>query len=327
MKWHRLFGSKLPLIIMAISFTQIATGQIEEQEVLLKTTTGNIAGTLLVQDDLNCVVLMVSGSGPTDRNGNNPSMKNNSLKMVAENLYERGIASLRFDKRGLAASSEANIPEDDLRIETFSSDIEGWIKYLKTTLPGIKIPVLGHSLGSLQSIIALQDEPVDYFISIAGPGRKGDIIIEEQLQRQPPFVLEACKPILDSLRTGKIYTDVDPMLLGLFRPSIQPYLISLFSYDPVAEIATLEIPVLVIGGDNDVQVPPKDAQLLSDAAKKGQLAIIPGMNHVLKNAPEDYGENLATYNDPDLALSEGLVDIIVEFLMNVKLQIKVDHSG
>ena len=78
----------------------------QEEAVTLKTSSGNLEGTLLLPEiEKPPVVLIIAGSGPTDRNGNNPSLKPNYLKMLAEGLHKNNIASLRFDKRGVAESA------------------------------------------------------------------------------------------------------------------------------------------------------------------------------------------------------------------------------
>ena len=91
----------------------------EESPETLSTATGDIKGRLLLPaNSTTCpVVLLIAGSGPTDMDGNNPMMKNNSLKFLAEGLAQKGIASLRFDKRGIAGSTAAGKEATTLHIE------------------------------------------------------------------------------------------------------------------------------------------------------------------------------------------------------------------
>ena len=95
----------------------------QEEAVVLQTPTGDIYGTLLTPERNNNlpVVLLIAGSGPTDRNGNNPLMTNNSLKMLAELLAKNGIASLRYDKRGISASAAAVQIEPFPRFEKYQN--------------------------------------------------------------------------------------------------------------------------------------------------------------------------------------------------------------
>ncbi|WP_246850176.1 alpha/beta hydrolase [Rufibacter roseolus] len=286
----------------------------------LNTQKGTIKGTLLspASDGKVPVVLLLSGSGPTDRDGNNPAMKNNSLKMVAEALYAQGIASVRFDKRGIAASKEAAMSEFDLRFDHYVQDAAAWIQKLKADLRFSKVVVLGHSEGSLIGMIAARQAHADAFISIAGAGQSADKIIRQQLQGQPPMIQVAAFPILDQLAQGKAVPEVNPMLASLFRPSVQPYLISWFRYDPQAEMAKLKIPVLVVQGTADLQVSMQDANYLAGAAAKGKLVTVDNMNHVLKETTSDRSPNISTYSNPTLPLAAPLMPALVTFVKSVK---------
>jgi fermentation-respiration switch protein FrsA (DUF1100 family) len=113
---------------------------------------------------------------------------------------------------------------------------------------------------------------------------------------------------------GLTVTNVDPNLVSLYRPSVQPYLISWFRYDPARIISELKIPVMIIQGTTDLQVSVDDAKLLSAAKPDARLLIIENMNHILKDCDSDMQKNIATYKNPDLPLKQGLVDDIVSFI-------------
>ncbi|MCJ7811753.1 alpha/beta hydrolase, partial [bacterium] len=104
------------------------------------------------------------------------------------------------------------------------------------------------------------------------------------------------------------------MLNSLLRPSVQPYLISWFKYDPQKEIAKLEIPVLIIQGTTDIQVSVQDAEQLTSANQRAVKQIITGMNHIMKEAELDRVLNIQTYNQPDLPLKTELIKVIVGFI-------------
>lgn len=292
-------------------------GQTEEV-VKLKTPSGEIEGTLTFPDAKAPVpvALIIAGSGPTDRNGNNPMMKNNSLKMLAEELAKKGIASLRYDKRGIAASQAAGMREADLRFENYIKDAESWIKLLRENKNFNQIVVIGHSEGSLIGTIASQNEQVDKFVSIAGAGKPADQLIRDQLKAQPAFVLEQSTPILDTLVKGKEVKNVPQVLMALFRPDVQPYMISWFKYNPQTEIAKLTKPVLIVQGTTDIQVSTEDAQLLYKSIPSAQLKIIDGMNHILKNAEADRMKNVQTYSQPDLPIHDDLIETISSFIVS-----------
>ncbi|MCD4791167.1 MAG: lysophospholipase [Bacteroidales bacterium] len=312
----------LIIIFLLATFNLIAQQKEEtkgtENSVTLETESGNIQGTLLIPDDsLNIpVALIIAGSGPTDRDGNNAMMKNNSLKMLAEELCKKNIASLRYDKRGIAASNDAGLDEKELRFENYVDDAVAWIELLKQEKQFNKIVVIGHSEGSLIGMIASQKAPADIFISIAGVGQSADKTLKEQLKSQPQIVIDAAFPIIDSLVQGKTVDNIDPMLYSLFRPSVQPYIISWFKYDPQNEIKKLKQPVLIVQGTTDIQVSVNDANNLFNANKSAKLEIIEGMNHIFKEAESDREKNISTYSQPDLPVKKELIEVIVDFIKN-----------
>ena len=303
---------KLILLFLIIPFFSLS----QEEEITLKTKTGDIKGSLLVPSNSEkaSVVLIISGSGPTDRNGNNPNMTNNSLMMLANELKKNGIASLRFDKRGIGESTSSGMQESDLRFENYVNDVKGWVDLLKESNKFSKIIVLGHSEGSLIGMIASQKAEVEKFISVAGAGNSAGDIIREQLKAQPAVVLNQSLPIIEKLENGEREENVPQMLYALFRPSVQPYMISWFKYDPQIEIAKLNKPVLIVQGTTDIQVSVLDADKLASANNKAQKQIIEGMNHILKEAEMDRLKNIQTYSMPDLPLKKPLIEIIVKFI-------------
>lgn len=305
--------SKILLILLLIS-SSLGAQSIEE-EFTLKTDKGELVGTLLSPSaDKIPLAIIIAGSGPTDRNGNNSMMTNNSLKMLAEGLLSQDIATLRFDKRGIGASKEAGIDESELRFDQMVEDVAAWIDTLSKDSRFSNITVIGHSEGSTIGMIASQSKQVSKYISIAGPGERASDKITEQLVIQAPAIVEMTNPILEKLNNGETVDSIPPMLYSLFRPSVQPYLISWFRYDPKKEIAKLDKPILIIQGTTDIQVSLSDADQLSKSNRRSEKFIIEGMNHVLKDADKDRIKNTTTYNNPNLPLSEGLIDVIVDFI-------------
>lgn len=305
------------LALINLAFAMLATPAFSQTDdsVTLNTATGDIQGTLLYPDTGEKVplALIIAGSGPTDRDGNNPIMKNNSLKMLAEGLTDHGIATLRYDKRGVGASADAAITESELRFEHFVEDARGWIDHFAGDDRFSEIIAVGHSEGALIALVVAKDDAVSKCVSIAGAGMSANNLIREQLSAQPQVIIEKASPILETLERGDTTHNVAPILLSLFRPDIQPYLISWFQYDPTEEIARLDKPVLIVQGTTDIQIGVTDADLLFDSNPRAEKRLIQGMNHVLKDAPDQRMQNIATYSEPDRPLAEGLVDAIVEF--------------
>jgi len=305
---------KLLSVVLALSVS------LHAEDVVMKTPTGELKGTLeVVENGLENVVLILPGSGPTDRDGNSSMLpgKNNSLKYIADFLGEKKIPSLRIDKRGIGASAKAMVAEKDLRIETYVDDVVSWVGFLRNK--GYqKVTILGHSEGSLIGMLAAQKVKVDGYISVAGPGRPATELLIDQLSKQlPPAMLEKAKVTIAKLKAGKTTDEFSPALASLFRPSVQPYLISWFKYDPAKELAKLsqkKVPILIIHGSTDIQIPIQAAKTLHASATGSQLELIEGMNHVLKTATAKQESQNAAYTDPKIPLHPDIGGIIVRFV-------------
>ena len=278
-----------------------------------------LAGTLLFPkaEKAVSVCIIVPGSGPVDRDGNSGfNLRADTYKLLAEGLAENGIASFRYDKRGVGKSLPAQFKEEDIRFETNVQDLKAIISHLKSLKKFKKIFLIGHSEGSLVSILCAKMEKVDGFISIAGVGKNSADLILEQIEKNPAnpkALINSSKQIIEKLKSGKMEENVPLVLNSLFRKSVQPYLISWFKYEPKKEIAQLKIPVLVIQGGNDIQVGVEDSKLLSSAKEGIELKIIEKMTHTLKeiNSPQ---EQMKTYIDPSYPISKDLVLAITEFV-------------
>jgi pimeloyl-ACP methyl ester carboxylesterase len=294
-----------------------------ESSVELAIPSGKVVGTLLVPpgSGKKPVVLIIAGSGPTDRDGNQSvAVKANSYKLLAEALAAESVASLRYDKRGVAGSTVTGLKEADLRFEDFVGDAVQWIKRLRSDPRFSTVTVAGHSEGSLIGMLAARQGNADAFVSISGVARPAAAVIRDQLQPQLQAMAplwENSQSILASLESGKT---VDPLpdniaaipgLMTLFRPSVQPYMISWFKYSGATEIAKLKIPVAIIQGTTDIQVGVPEAQALAAARADAKLVIIEGMNHVLKIAPADRLANVATYTNPSLPIVPDVPKTIV----------------
>lgn len=300
-----------------------APTSIVAQDANLATPTGSIAGTIELPAARFPVpvVLIIAGSGPTDRDGNSAVFPrpNNSLKMLADSLAARGIASLRYDKRGIAASGAAARSEGDLRFEHYIADAVAWVGQLRADMRFSTVTVAGHSEGSLIGMVAAREAGADGYVSIAGVGRRAPEILQDQLRAQlPPAMLAQTETLMARIARGESPDSVPPMLNALFRKSVHPYLASWFAYDPAAEIGKLTIPVLIVQGTTDVQVKVDEANRLSAANPRAKLAVIEGMNHVLKSASGPLGQQLPSYSDPSLPLLAPFVEAVATFVKSVQ---------
>jgi hypothetical protein len=292
---------------------------ITQEEVTLETSTGEIFGTLELPAARPPVpvALIIAGSGPTDRNGNTPALpgSNNSLKMLADGLAARGIASVRYDKRGIAASRAAMTSESDIRFNHFIEDAEAWVRQVRADKRLSTITIVGHSEGSLIGMVAAREVGADAFVSLEGAGRKAQDILAEQLKSQlPPEMLTQTDRILAALSAGSIPNSVPPMLAPLFRASVMPYLISWFKYDPAVEIGKLSVPVLIIQGTTDIQTSMTDANALAAGNPSARFIQIEGMNHILKEVSGDRMAQTPKYSDPSLPVAPKLLDEIAAFI-------------
>ena len=290
----------------------------QEQTLTQKTEKGELEGSLLMPKGLvkAPLVIIVAGSGPTDRNGNSDAMENFSLKMLADTLASHNIASFRFDKRGVAQSSDVNVDESELRPETYVDDIKGWVNLLYADKRFSQIIIAGHSEGSLLGMLAAINNPkVKGFISIAGAGRPIDVILKEQFSNVSPEVQTVIFDMLDKLKRGDTLEHVPVILYPIFRPSVQPYMHAWMQYDPAQEIKKLMVPILITTGSTDIQVKVIDAEKLAEAQPKAQLNIIKNMNHVLKNCDTLNKEmQVDIYHNPTRPLNAEFSSVVVQFM-------------
>jgi pimeloyl-ACP methyl ester carboxylesterase len=282
----------------------------------LRVANGPLCGTLRLPETPgpHPVALIVAGSGPTDRDGNNAfGIRTDAYAELAEALALRGVASLRYDKRGVGAS--AKTAESDLRPADEAGDVAAWMRQLKRDRRFTEIIVVGHSEGSLLAMLAMQKESAAAFISLAGPGRRMAQVFRDQLARQlSGLLLEEAYRILGVLEAGRTVADIPVALSSVFRPSVQPYLIALFGYEPSAELAQLTVPTLIAQGTTDVQVAVADAQSLAAGRPDAQLLLVDGMCHALKMATGDNVDQIAVLSDPARPLAPALVNGVDTFL-------------
>jgi uncharacterized protein len=294
----------------------------EEATIDLLAPTGTLKGTLtLPVGGAGHAVLIIAGSGPTDRDGNSAMLpgKNDCLKLLARGLAAAGVASLRYDKRGVGAS--ARTAERDLRFETYMDDGAAWLRRLEGLGDFGHLSIVGHSEGALVGALVARRVAVDAYVSLEGAGRTASDTLRRQLRAQLPGpLLESVDGVIDQLVTGSVVDPLPdevaavPAVAAMFRPSVQPYLVSWFRYDPAVVLADLDIPVLIVQGTRDLQVDDDDAERLAGANPLARRVLVSRMNHVLKEVPDDREANIAAYGRPDLELAASLLPAVVGFL-------------
>lgn len=273
-----------------------------------------IDGTLLIpeQNEANKLAIIIAGSGPTDRNGNQNFLINNSLKKLAEELTNNGIATFRYDKRIVKQIRQGNV-DNNIKFDDFINDASDVITHFKTSNQFSEIFVIGHSQGSLVGMIASQDK-VNGFVSLAGTGQNiGDVIIE-QINNTAPMLKEDTEQVVSILKAGKTTNDYPLALSSMFSKDIQPFMISWMAYNPTNIINSLNCPVLIVNGTKDLQVSVKEAELLKRANDNSNIVIIEKMNHVLIEIEGDDLENSKSYNESFRKISPTLIENITNFI-------------
>ncbi len=286
-----------------------------QEDIVIHNDSINLKACLIIPETVQKpdVILMIAGSGPTDMDGNNIMMTNNSLKFLAQELAGQGIASLRYNKRSIPSNGNS-INESELVFEDFVGDAMKCYETLKDDERFGDVFILGHSQGSLIGILVAEKARVSGFISLAGTGEPiGDVLIR-QISEQSPLLGKQAEVIVDSLKEGFSVSQVNPMLSSVFRPSVQPFIRSWNKYNPAVEISRLSIRVLIIQGTTDIQVGRQDALDLSKGDPDAEMEFIEGMNHILKKAPADRVQNIGTYTNPNLPVMPELINIISRFI-------------
>ena len=305
----------LLLIASTTAFSQNTSGFTTENIAVNSLLNGTLYAPIK-QNNATKLVILIAGSGPTNRDGNQIGLTNNSLKLLAESLVNNGIAVYSYDKRIFAQMASGKLDEASLTFDNFIDDAKAVILYFKNQKKYHSITVAGHSEGALIGMVAANGN-ANAYISIAGAGRPIDEVLLEQIEKQAPFLKEEVEKNLASLKSGNTFELKNQMLTSLFRASVQPYMISWIKYHPQNEIKKIQIPSLLINGDKDIQVSVQDAQLLQQAQPNAQLHIIPNMNHIFKVIKGEDTENKASYTNPELPICVELTSIITTFIRSL----------
>lgn len=282
---------------------------------------GPLAGTLLDPDPKGPLVIIIPGSGPTDRDGNNPlGVVGGPYKHLAEALAEQGVATLRIDKRGMFGSRSALANANAVTMADYATDVHAWSAVARARAHRRCVWLLGHSEGGLVALQAAQvPRGLCGVILVSSVGRRFGAVLREQLQANPAnaAILPPALAAITALEAGK-RVDVGALplpLQSLFANSLQAYWIDLLSHDPVALIARVTLPVLILQGTRDLQVNVADAEALKRALPTATLTLLPGINHVLRPVvSDDRAANIATYRDATIPLSPSVAAAVAGFL-------------
>jgi pimeloyl-ACP methyl ester carboxylesterase len=264
--------------------------------------------------------LILPGSGPTDRDGNNPlGVKGSTYRLLAEGLAAEGVTTVRMDKRGQFASGAAAADGNRVFIADLAADANAWAADLKTRTGAPCVWLIGHSEGALVAEVAGQTgKDLCGLVLISGAGERLSDTLRRQLKAglPPGPLLDTSLKNITTLEAGGEVdaTGLPPGLQSLFAPQVQPFVRAVFAYDPPTLLKAYKGPVLILQGTTDLQVSTADAEKLKAAKPDATLVMLDGVNHVLKVAPVDRAANVATYADPSLPLAPGLARTLADFV-------------
>ncbi len=310
---------RVPVLLVFFFYAITAHAAPVTSEALLRA--GPLSGVMLRPDASSVAVLIIPGSGPTDRDGNNRlGVKGSPYKLLAEGLGRRGVTSIRVDKRGMFGSSRAVADPNAVTIKDYAGDVHAWIKVIRERTNVSCVWVAGHSEGGLVALAASgNDEGLCGLVLLATPGRPVGQVLRDQLKLSMgggPMLRQAVSAI-EALEAGRhlnVYS-LHPALQDLFAPPVQGLLISAFSYDPARLIARFHKPVLILQGERDLQVSVADAKRLKEASPAAKLVLVPEANHFFKTVKSaDMAANEASYIKA-VPLAPRTADEIADFVL------------
>lgn len=265
------------------------------------------------------VAIIIAGSGPTDRNGNSliGGIRPNSYAQLAWRLAERGVATLRYDKRGMPGT-QGTFDITKMTLDDFAADARAAAESLSRDPRFSRVVLVGHSEGaSLALMAASQGAPVAGVVHVSGLGRGLREVLREQLRRQfDSATVARADTAMDAYLRGEQPKDVPPGMEMLFVPVNRTFMRSLAALHPPAAIRAVRQPVLIVQGETDLQATVVDAERVHAARPAAQLAVIPEMNHVLKQDTNQslMGQMTTTYQNPRIPIMPRVVAVIAEWI-------------
>lgn len=307
------------LIVLISLLTSIILNarQILSEEIILKNGPIELAGTLTIPDNVKnpSLAIFIHGSGNIDRNGNQAGLnsKVGYIKILNDSLVKHGIAFFRYDKRTANPNNHAFFSKNSV-FEDLVDDAKIVIEHFKNEKRFKNITVIGHSQGSLVGMLAYTPS-VDKYVSLAGLAETMQEAVIRQMGNQNPALAPIVEAHFNELMATDTIKQVNPLLQALFHPVNHQFIKTYNAYRPEKVIHKVKAKTLIINGDADSQVRVLDAELLHKAKPGSQLAIIPKMNHLLKEV-HSAEENLASYYKPEYPISTRLIEVLATFIKN-----------
>lgn len=311
------------VVLMAQTADTVAPAAAVEAPYTIRNAGLELAGTLTTPRGVTKsvpVVVIIAGSGPTDRNGNSVmGIRPNSYAQLAWRLAERGIASLRYDKRVLPGT-KGTVDITTLSLADFASDARAAAESLAIDKRFSRVLLLGHSEGASLALIAAKNgPPVAGVISVSGLGRAVTTVIRQQLSRQvdSATLVRYDSAMAEYLR-GEPPKDIPAGLEAFFVPMNLRFMRTWAEFDPPAAMRAVRQPVLIVQGGRDLQVTPKDAELLKSGRPDAPIVIVPLANHVLKQAADTtLAGQMPLYQNPAAPIMPDVVNQIADWILKV----------
>lgn len=304
---------------MVIAILAAAALAMTPEEVTIPGPGGPIAGTLTDPGDGAPALILIAGSGPTDRNGDSPlGIRGGAYKQLAEGLAEQGVATIRYDKRGMFGSATAIPNANKVTFDDYAADAHGWIALMRERGHDC-VWLGGHSEGSTVAQFAAQNpDGICGLILISGAGRPILDVMEAQFSRQlPPAMMAQASAAIAQLKAGE---EVDASALPgplqpMFTGDIAAFMASSYTIDPADLLPGINVPILIVQGTEDLQVAISEGERMKAVKPEATLITLDGVNHAMKNVPPgNPAANIASYGDAEMKIDPRLAESIASFI-------------
>ncbi|WP_432928260.1 alpha/beta hydrolase family protein [Microbispora sp. CA-135349] len=257
-----------------------------------------LAGTLTLPDGDGpfSAALLVPGSGPIDRDSDHRRLPLGVTRQLAEAFAAAGIASLRYDKRGVGASTGSFLAAG---LRDNMDDAGAALAALRERpeIDPARVAPAGHSEGALIAAnLAAHDHTVAAVVLLAGAAKIGSELLRWQAARLAPTMPAVVRALLRLTRTDLVTkvtknherirrTTTDVARIGGVRVNAR-WTREFLDYDPTADLALIQAPVLAVTGDKDLQVDPGDLARMAELVPGPiETRLIPDLDHILRRQP------------------------------------------
>ncbi len=294
-----------------------------ERKINVKVRDGHLPGTLLIPESgsaASSLVIFVSGSGTSDRDGNNFNVpgRSDSLALLARALASRSIASFRYDKRGSGEAYTKASPGLSVSLDEHIDDATRIVAGFIESGDYSRIIVVGMNEGAWIGAAALnrlaeEEFFVDGLVAIAVSGERPLDLLRSSLEGLSQSLQDEARTITEAILSNRSFPSPSPQLADFFASQRIPWLKSWLGFDPAKELSRVKTALLLIYGEKDMQVSPAAFEKLLDARPQAAARIVPWMNYVLKQV-ETETENFDSFTNPAYPVPEALVELLAAFV-------------